>query len=325
MNRQTTNTYRQTGLTLIELLVAMVIGIFLVLGTLTVYVQSRSSYRVSDAQARLQENLRFAIDVMEPDIRLARFWGRHNQPALVQIPAGLAVNCGLGNATALVTALNQQVNAVDESIGYAAGIPCPAPNGARADSDALIVRHASAQVTPPTAGRLQVRTDLGASQLFNNGINPGGFGPLAETHDMVVNIYYVSNGSDLNPAVPSLRRWTLDNNGNLIDEEMIAGVENLQVQFGIDENGLGSVTRYVDGNDPAITPGAVGFLPNAQIIAVRLWMLMRSYVPEVSYTDVGPYTPPDADLGPINPGAANYPANVRRQQITKTILLRNVR
>ncbi len=315
----------EAGLTLVELMIAMAIGLFLALGAVAVYTQSKSSFQVSDGQARLQENLRFVLDLMEPDIRLARFWGRHNEPALVSTPAFIAVNCAGNNATAMATSFNLVINAVDETVGYPAGVPCPPPTGARADSDVLIVRHASAQQAPPTPGRLQLRSDLGVSQLFNNGVNPAGFGPNAQTHDLVVNVYYVDQGSNLDPQLPSLRRWTLDNNGNLVDEELIAGVENLQVQFGVDETGTGSVTRYVDGNDPIITPGAAGFLPNAEILAVRLWILMRSYLPEPNFTDIGVYTPPDADLGVINPGDVGYPVNVRRQLITKTINLRNNR
>lgn len=318
------------GLTLVELMVAMMIGLFLALGSITVFNQSRSSYRTSDSQARLQENLRFVLDTLEPDIRLARFWGLHNEPALVNVPGGIIVNCGAVNATALATTLNREVAAVDESVGYAVGVPCPASSVARPDSDVLIVRHVSQQPAVPTAGRLQVRSDLATADLFNTGVNPAGYGPLAQTHDLVVNVYYVDNGSNLDPTLPSLRRWTLNAAGSLVDEEMIAGVENLQVQFGVDENGpdvnnLFSITRYVDGDHPIITPGAAGFLPNAEIVAVRLWALMRTEQTEVGMTDLAVYTPLDGDLAPINPGGAAYPPNVRRQQITKTIHLRNNR
>ncbi|MDJ0928843.1 MAG: PilW family protein [Gammaproteobacteria bacterium] len=318
--------HNQAGLTLIELMLAMVIGLFLALGTVTVYTQSKASYQVSDAQARLQENLRFAIDVIEPDLRLARFWGRNNEPGFVNTPAGLAVFCGGANATALVTNFGQQVGSVDDTIGYGAVVPCAVPAGAaQPGSDVLMVRHVSAQQMPPTPGTVQARTDLGVVQVFNNGINPAGFGLNAQTHDVVVNFYYVATGSDLDPNVPSLRRWTLDNAGNLVDEEIIAGVESLHVQFGVDEPATGSVTRYVDGNDPIITPGAVGFLPDAEIVAVRLWILMRSYLPEPTFVDQNVYTPPDADAAVINPGTPGFPVNVRRQQITKTIHLRNNR
>ncbi len=322
--------HHEHGVTLIELMVAMLIGLFLALGSVTVFNQSRVSYRLSDSQARLQENLRFVLDTIEPDIRLARFWGLHNEPALITVPGAIVVNCGAVNATALATTLNQEVAAVDETVGYAAVVPCAAPTGARADSDVLIVRHVSQQPTIPTIGRLQVRSDLATGNLFNTGVNPPGFGPLAQTHDLVVNAYYIANGSNLDPNVPSLRRWTLDAAGNLVDEEMIAGVENLQVQFGVDENGpdvnnLFSITRYVDGDHPIITPGDPGFLPNAEIVAVRLWVLMRTEQTELGMIDLAAYTPPDGDLAPINPGGPAYPLDVRRQQITKTIHLRNNR
>ena len=309
---------RQTGLTLVELMIAMLIGMFLILGSITVYVQSRTSYRLSDGQARLQENLRFAMDLLEPDIRLATFWGRHSDSVLVTVPPLLGVNCAGVGVGALAFNFAQPVTAVDESVGYAAGIPCPANTVARADSDALIVRHVTQQQTAPAAGRLQVRSDLGAGDLFNGGANPGGYGPLAQTHDLVVNIYYVDSGSNLDPNLPSLRRWTLDNAGNLVDEELIAGVENLQVQFGIDEFGNGSITRYVDGDDPVITPAV-------NILAVRLWILMRTDQIEANFVDQGVYTPLDGNLAVIAPGVLAYPANVRRQQITKTINLRNNR
>jgi len=309
---------RQTGLTLVELMVAMVIGLFLILGSITVFVQSRSSYRLSDGQARLQENLRFAMDVLEPDIRLSEFWGRHSEPALVTVPAGLAVLCGGANATPLATNFVQPVTGVDESIGYAAAIPCPANTVARPDSDVVVVRHVTPQQTAPAAGRLQIRSDLGISELFQGGANPGGYGPLAQTHDLVVNVYYVDSGSNLDPNLPSLRRWTLNAAGALVDEELIAGVENMQMQFGIDEAGNGSITRYLDSDDPSITPAT-------EIIAVRLWLLMRVEQIEAGWVDQAVYTPLDGDLAPIVPGGANYPANVRRQQITKTINLRNNR
>jgi type IV pilus assembly protein PilW len=309
---------RQTGLTLVELMVAMLIGLFLILGSITVYVQSLTSYRLSDGQSRLQENLRFAMDTLEPDIRLSEFWGRHSEPALVTVPVGLGVPCGGADATLVATNFAQAVTGIDESIGYAAAIPCPANTVARADSDVLVVRHVTPQQTAPAAGTLQIRSDLGISELFQGGANPGGYGPLAQTHDLVVNIYYVDSGSNLDPNLPSLRRWTLNPAGALVDEELIAGVENMQMQFGIDEAGNGSITRYLDSDNPAITP-------LTEILAVRLWLLMRVEQIEAGWVDQAIYTPLDGDLLPIVPGGANYPVNVRRQQITKTINLRNNR
>ena len=312
----------QAGLTLIELMVAMLIGLFLILGSVTVFTQSRGSYRVSDNIARVQENARFALDTMEPDIRLAGFWGRTNLAAMIPAPVGIAVTCGGNNVTnwALLN-LGQDIEVIDDN--YAAlPVPCPPFTGARGNSDVLVLRHASAQVMPPTPGMIQLHADLGTAQFFSNGITPIGVGPAPQTHDMVVNLYYVDNGSNLDPTLPSLRVKTLVNGGVLQDQELITGVENLQVQLGIDTNSDGQVDRYVDADHP-IAPGNPGFGPNAQVISMRLWMLMRTELAETGYTDVGPYVTPDVDVPPIVPGGAQFPNTVRRIQVSKTVFLRN--
>jgi type IV pilus assembly protein PilW len=325
---------KNQGLTLVELMIAMLISMVLMLGSITMFAQSRANYRINDTMARLQENARFAITTMEPDIRLAKFWGLNGEPAFVTVPGAVAVTCAGGiDATAWsIQNLRQEVAAADDN--YAAGtpvnpVPCAPNSVARASSDVLILRHASGQVMPATAGTIQVLTDLMQGQVFNVAV-PGGLGPEAQIHDVVVNIYYVDNGSNLDNTLPSLRRKTLVNGGILQDEEIIAGVENLQIQYGVDTDADGAVERYVDSNHAIVTPGAAGFLPSAEIIAIRLWMLMRSNQHENGYMDVGPYIRPDANLAAIVPAgrlpaAGNYPQPYRRLQVSKTVFLRNNR
>ena len=65
-NPENADAHYYLGMTLVELMVAMAIGLFLVGGALYVYSQSRSSYRSGDALARLQESARFALDTLEP-------------------------------------------------------------------------------------------------------------------------------------------------------------------------------------------------------------------------------------------------------------------
>lgn len=61
----------QGGLTLVELLIALVMGLVLLAGVITVFVANKQTYRHQDALARLQENGRFAINRLERDIRRA--------------------------------------------------------------------------------------------------------------------------------------------------------------------------------------------------------------------------------------------------------------
>ncbi len=74
---------RQRGVSLIELMVAMVIGVVLIFGATQVYVNSKNSYGINEGVARMQETARYAMSVMEPDIRLANFWGLLKEPSVV--------------------------------------------------------------------------------------------------------------------------------------------------------------------------------------------------------------------------------------------------
>ena len=56
---------------------------------------------------------------------------------------------------------------------------------------------------------------------------------------------------------------------------------------------------------------------------MRFWMLVRAESIETGYVDRAAYVTPDADRGPIVTGSDDYPLNVRRLQLTRTVLLRN--
>ncbi|MGI9330359.1 MAG: PilW family protein, partial [Gammaproteobacteria bacterium] len=91
---------------------------------------------------------------------------------------------------------------------------------------------------------------------------------------------------------------------------------------GIDTTGNQDADRYVDGDNPLAAPGALG----AEIVAVRLWMLVRSETDEagLGFIDDRVYTPADANLPAIDPGTtAGFPETFRRLAISKTVFLRN--
>ena len=61
----------QAGLTLIELMVAMVLGLLVAAGIISVFLSTSSSHRVQSQMARLQEDGRFAITRLVQDLRMA--------------------------------------------------------------------------------------------------------------------------------------------------------------------------------------------------------------------------------------------------------------
>lgn len=66
---------RQGGLTLIELLISVVIGLLVLGALLVVYLGSRAAYRSSDSLARVQESGRFAVEFIAQDARMSGFMG----------------------------------------------------------------------------------------------------------------------------------------------------------------------------------------------------------------------------------------------------------
>ena len=65
----------QKGLSLIELMIAVALGIFITGGIIQLFTSSKQTYRIQENISRLQENGRFAISFLTRDIRMADYWG----------------------------------------------------------------------------------------------------------------------------------------------------------------------------------------------------------------------------------------------------------
>lgn len=63
------------GLTLIELMISVTLGLIITLAVGYLYTNSRQTYRVNDNVARIQENGRYAMEVIGRDLRMAGYWG----------------------------------------------------------------------------------------------------------------------------------------------------------------------------------------------------------------------------------------------------------
>lgn len=75
MNTPIKNNTRQSGLSLIELMIAMVIGLMLLGGTISLFMTNKRIYNEQDEMGRLQENARFAMQMLIEDIRMAGYVG----------------------------------------------------------------------------------------------------------------------------------------------------------------------------------------------------------------------------------------------------------
>lgn len=333
----------QCGLSLIELMVALAIGLFLVAGAITIFANSRTTYRALEATARLQESARFALDVVRTDVRMAGYFGLHNRPDYVTNRAANAdpgsdddPPANLSIAETVVDACDDNylvdfvrtIDGIDAAYFPDAEATCaPGPAGVDAadvtalGSDLLIVRRASTDVqATPTLSRYQVVSSRLQSTLTpvtgqtEGSLPPGYSVPQSETRDVVVNAYYVSPQSTGDASMPSLRRKRVIAGPAIADEEIMPGVEDLQFELGIDETTPrdGIVDRWEN-------PGSLN--PNVEtVVAVRLWLRVRAETPEIGFVDGESYQYANVNWTPTGPAA-----NFRRMLISETLQIRNSR
>lgn len=310
--------HRQAGVTLIELMVALAIGMFLMAGAVTVFMQGRQTFRLTESIARLQENGRFALDAIEPDIRMASYWGLTTHSDLIDGRAAATLTTGPGRDAC---GANWAIDLDRPVTGSNGSYPWPcAGTGASATADTLTIRRVAEENTSAgwEADTLYVLSArVAAGQLFEGPTPPTGYNATAhEIHRLLATGYYIGTSSLFGNDVPALRMKTLVGN-QIRDEEVLPGVEDMQVQFGVDLDPVGaanrgSIDRYVNPGDPVLS------LSHVEILAVRIWLRIRAEREEVGFTDTDTYAYADQDLAAPNDG-------FRRIVVSKTIFLRNAR
>ena len=251
-------------MTMVELLVALAIGSFLMIGAVQVYNQSRQAYVINDSIARVQETAQFAMDTVEADLRMASNWGQNSRASSINGRSEVGGNadplnlvppagCGANWAFDLLQPLAGSNNAYT--------LLCATEGGVQANSDVFTTRRATVAAMPLEAGRIQIQTTRIQGELFADGNIPAGFDALtSETHNLLVNSYYVAASSTLIPGVPTLRRKTLVGGAGgptMVDQEIAPGVENIQLMLGVDVDvdEDNTVDRYVNPGDPIFIPG----------------------------------------------------------------------
>jgi type IV pilus assembly protein PilW len=302
------------GFQLPELMISLVVGLFLVAAFLAALRQSRELFATNENVAWLQDAARHASSVLVPDIEHAGFYGFAGSGVRIgSLPAGIDA-CGPDFATTLVRPV-QASDDVWPDLG-ARCVPTASAGGARDATDVLTVRRASFASAAPNAGRLQVYSRRLASQapidLFADGVAPGAIDGDAEVRDLEVRTYYIANDSVDRPGFPALRVKALTESGGAAqfrDEEIVPGVEDLQVELGV-----------VDGARVSYVPPASPLAPTAEIFAVRFWLRIRAESSEPGFSDAQPLSYAGRTFVPT-PAEARF----RRLLLERSVALRNAR
>jgi type IV pilus assembly protein PilW len=369
----------QGGLSLIELMVALLIGAFLVLGVVTVFLANRDSARLETSLARLQENGRFALDLMGEDLHRAQYLGCNTgdvflinmiddpngagfTPTLEGIRGYERLGSGTWGAAPPSTDLSAAITAADTA------------GGARNGSDVLSVR--MNDLIGPEDPNDPLLTGLVLPSSTNVGIDDNPECRIEQNSRVVLtgcnltaHLFQVSNTQTCNAGSPpnattlefdntanftttisttydtdsqlllfeeavwfiadtgrdrgAFDVWALYRETNGVRQEMIEGVEFMQVQFGQRVPG-GNAIRYVDATDATLNTGT-----NWEgVISVRVALLMQGFELVREGDDTRSYLLLDEIV--VDPatsasgqGGVHAGGPVQRNVFTKTVMLRN--
>lgn len=361
---------RQQGLSLVELLVSMVVVAIVLAGVVQLLLDNRSKFRLNNEIAYIQENVRFAMDELGYELKMAGFNGCGASANVANVvngtdtfyngfgvegwdgsetqanfPSAFSGDLwAVGNAEAPDAIIIRRVDSDNAYTTTESPTNCNAAATLKIAIAHPVPKGTIMVVQTPECSQVAVfqnsqqNTNSNAEQFISNtgsSTSPGNctkdmggngscsdqtgltgkcFNKGSTVMEFVGQAFYIG-ASSIDPTVPALYRVKLraDEATGSLDtdaEELLIGVENMQVKYGVDTDALfdGEANRYLDADD--IT--GVGTLEWDRVVSVRLSLLMRSLSP-VWGSDT------EFDFEGIT-----YDDRLLRQKVNSTVQLRNL-
>ena len=284
----------QGGLTLVEIMVALVISLVLSAGLIHIFLGNQQSYRFNQEFSRIQENSRFAVDMLGRSIRMAGFVGCA-RPGEVRVnnivdpqedgdfDPEFAVE-GVRSVDAGVTVGNREVVSGTDMVTIRGGDGATGRMIEQSVSNANI--KAASNAGNWEAGDVLIVSDCEDLDIFRatNVSQNTGQSDITIAHASNENVtnrlskvyedgasvisyrettYFISPGQG---DVPALWRRI----GNQNPEEIVEGVEDMRILYGLDTNGNGEVNNY-RGGQVVTNQGRWG-----DVISIRVSLLLVS-------------------------------------------------
>jgi len=298
--------HRQAGLSIVELMVSITLGLMILSGVLVVFVNTSAARNEVERTARQIENGRYASELLTEDLRLAGFYGELNVGSLTAPGALPADPCSITPAD-WRTWVPIHLQGYDEA-AFASAVPSCALTNRKADTDVVVVRRARACVAGVAGGceaavngKPYVQVALCATQLPPNHFRLGLEGTetfdmqkkdcsgaaLANKREYYVHIYFIATDNGNGENVPTLKRLELTGAG-WQTVPLVEGIEELQFLYGLDTDNDGSPNLYIadPNNYPAGT--CTGTCPRdnwMKVVTVQFHLLARNLEPSTNYTD----------------------------------------
>ena len=321
MRRNPKSRHSMAGISIVELMIAMVLGLLVLAGLASIFAGSSAARAEMERSSRQIENGRFAMELIGEDLRMAGFYGEFNV-ATLPVPGALPDPCS--------TDIAEWQAAMPISIqGYDNGAGFPSlclPGNVRPGTDMLVVRRAAtceagtpnceplignapyiqvskcSDSTPPenvaTPFVLGLQGSAPFSLRLRDCLTRAG---LRRYH---VRIYYISNDNGDGAAVPTLKRLETDGL-SWTESPLVEGIEELNIEYGIDwrpppppEPPLPGALP--DGGPDIYTADPTNFTaagcttctaPNnwANVATARINLLARNIEPSPNYVDTKSY------------------------------------
>lgn len=294
---------KHTGFSLIELMIAMVLGIIIIGAIIAVFLGTSQTYRTQEAMSTVQESGRFAIETMTRDIRQIGFRGA----CLPEVTINNLLDTDASNELTLDFSTGALQGWHQGAGPYAGDM-----NGYVANTDTLLIKKvANMDVRPNgntpknaanvnlngpsgiTREQIVVISDAESCDIFQNtandnattvargavgGMDPGNINPsndLSKAYDAEADlfrfeprVYYLGTSTAI-PTQTALRRIDFGS-GAANDQEIVTGVADFRVRYGVDTSGDRRVNQYVN----AATVSAGNDWEN--VLAVRVYLIVGS-------------------------------------------------
>lgn len=266
------NHTRQQGLSLIELLISIALGITLMSASLQFIISTRQTYELNDDISRIQENGRIALDMLSKDLRLAGYRQPLNGDG--KVPDFFLSECTKGTATGM------PIGDYSDPTPPSGSDPAPCmKEGGTNVSDQI-----SVQFDPPPDDGTE-RTCLGS---------------LAPATSVITNVYTVEDidGDGINSLYCQGYDSTAENWIDIAPMPLVDGIDNLQILYGVAGSAANatSVTKYVSADKLAPAD-----LPNLRSVRIAL-LVSNGLVDGFADTKNRSYRLLDSDLITTNDG-----------------------
>jgi len=332
----------QQGFSLLEVFIALAIGLVIFAGVLSIFVGMRTTTTETTSFGELQENGRFALSLLTNDISKQNFWGDYvgtvdlsSMSHALVAPANDCIGGGVNNLTFPLavghfrTLWGQTVTSAD---------PMGCFSDAKLGSDVIQFKRLSASdliqldadgnpvldangkelpVDTAPAGNFHLVTNINGGIIFTNGAVPAVDNSRVWQYQH--HVYYIREEDQGNNTVPVLMQGQLTTQMSFAP--VVDGIEMIRIMYGYDadtnENapGYGIVDAFIpaDSMTNALWDNAGG----TQIIAVKIFVLARNITPDNKYTNNNTY-----QLGDLS---VTFNDSYRRLLFSSTVTLYNAR